>query len=120
MFEKRGENRWGWGTRPGCWTESGPIAGRFAPHPIQLKLRLSSGFSFYQEQRDGERRIPEVVCCAGDERTAGFDRCQQGVILWARGATYIQSPNLKLAFGFGGLLDSANGPDSWGMGGNRS
>lgn len=38
----------------------------------------------------------------------------------AVGATYIQSPNRKLVFGFGGLLDSANAPDSCCMGTARS
>ena len=36
------------------------------------------------------------------------------------GGAYIQSPNLKLAFGFGGLLDSVNVPDSYCMGAIRS
>ena len=34
--------------------------------------------------------------------------------------THIQSPNLKLTFGLGGLLDSINVPDSWCMGATRS
>jgi len=34
--------------------------------------------------------------------------------------TYIQSPNLKLALGFGGLLDSANVPGWCCIGGTRS
>ena len=34
--------------------------------------------------------------------------------------TYIQSPNLKLAFGLGGLLDSTNVPDSRCIGATRS
>lgn len=36
------------------------------------------------------------------------------------GVTYIQSPNLKLALGFGGLLDSANPPNSCRIGEARS
>ena len=35
-------------------------------------------------------------------------------------STYIQSPNLKLAFGLGGLLDSTNVPDSCCIGVTRS
>ena len=42
-FEKRGENLWGGGTRPGCRTTSDPTARRLVPHPIQLEFRLYQG-----------------------------------------------------------------------------
>lgn len=42
------------------------------------------------------------------------------VIYGERDATYIQSPNRKFAFGFGGLLDSTKGPDGWDIGVTRS
>ena len=69
----------------------------------------------------GERNIPKVVGHTRDRRATDCDRGQRGVIcLWASGATYIQSPNRKLVFGFGGLLDRTNGLDLWGIGATRS
>jgi len=54
-----------------------------------------------------------------DGRTADFGGGQRGETSQC-GVTYIQSPNLKLAFGLGGLLDSTNVPDSRCIGATRS
>jgi len=49
-------------------------------------------------------------CCGVNE-----EQSQRGV-----GSAYIQSPNLKFVFGFGGLLDSTKVPGSCCIGASRS
>jgi len=76
--------------------------------------------SVYQKQ-DGARGTHPKLWAAheaeGQLNVAGVNEEQyHGAIC----STYIQSPNLKLAFGLGGLLDSTNVPDSCCTGVTRS
>ena len=57
---------------------------------------------------------------ARDRRTADCCGVNEEQSQRAVDCAYIQSPNLKFAFGFGGLLDSANMPGSCCIGTSRS
>ena len=85
--------------------------GRFVPHPIQLEFRLSED---QPTNNPGIARGTYPKLWAAHETegqliVAGVSEEQSRRTM---GGTYIQSPNLKLAFGLGGLLDSTNVPDS--------
>ena len=58
--------------------------------------------------------------CARDRRAADCYSVNEEQSQRAVGSAYIQSPNLKFAFGFGGLLDSTNVPGSCCIGTSRS
>jgi hypothetical protein len=105
--------------RPCCWTTNDPTAERLVPHPMQLEFRLSQD-QFANKPGIAGGTYPKLWAAHETEGQLIVTGVSEEQSRRAMGGTYIQSPNLKLVFGLGGLLDSTNVPDSCCIGATRS